>query len=712
MGFPHPARHHATLISKARLGRGARRVHLLRKGMMMRLLPRKRRAQFRLVGITIAAVLLSVGVYASGEGRPPATQENLQAWHSTMTKVPRPSAGGCFTAAYPEVVWRETACVAPPSVPMAPKRGPAPRRDMGGGIGGIVTERPLEASSIPITRAYGSFEKVINPNLLRVNSVPREAEPGEPPSPPTMPDSYTLQLNTNRFRVEECADSAAPGLCWGWKQFVFANDGTPQPNPNPNLTPSRLYIVYWLLHYNQTCPDNWTDFPDRGEIHCSREVGAPPIPNISIKNIASPTLRLEGSITKTVDGKDADAITFNDGATHVFTATGPEIILHPLPPEPALGWTQVEFNVFGFGRGAMAVFNPEASFNVRTTIDGASPLKPGCEPVGYSDEKNNLHFGPPGAVPTSPAPALIINESVTGLVATDACKAAEVVGDTHQYTFAGLFYDFQATGDFVEAQAGSTFEVQTRKVSGAPTWPNTSVNRSVAMRMGTSRLALCDGTRLVVNGITTGLPSGESLLLPTGVAIHRVNNVYTFKDPAGNSVRVKANAGYIDLGLGLGPGAATVRGLLGNPNGDPNYLEARDGSVLRVPLSHADLYGRFGNSWRVSPSATLLQPCNTVTGGNPTAPFYAGNLDPYRRLAAQEICRAASVTPQWLDTCSLDVAVLGSNAATVYIGLQRPAVDANPVQPPVCIPANTHPNCPTPTPPCLPGQPSCPRTGG
>ncbi len=77
------------------------------------------------------------------------------------------------------------------------------------------------------------------------------------------------------------------------------------------------------------------------------------------------------------------------------------------------------------------------------------------------------------------------------------CDSAEVWGDTHQVAFGGTLYDFQATGDFVEAQVGSNFEVQTRKVSGAPNWPNTSVNRSVATRMGNTRVAVCDGTRLV-----------------------------------------------------------------------------------------------------------------------------------------------------------------------------------------------------------------------
>ncbi|MEU1755598.1 hypothetical protein ABZ436_23460 [Micromonospora matsumotoense] len=557
-------------------------------------------------------------------------------------------------------------------------------------------------------------------NLLSVTSVP----PGSPPSGPTMPGSYSFQLNTNHLRVQECNGSPTAGLCRGWKQFVFANDGTKGGNPNPDPSPSRLYVEYWLLHYNpdpsqgQPCPPGWTEAPDDAETHCSRKTEAIELPYLPIQGIARPALRLDGSITKTADGQETDTATFNDGLGRIYSSTGAGV-LHVLPPEPeepGSEWTQVEFNVFGYGRGSTARFNPEASFNVRTTIEDGSPVKPDCQNFGFSSERNNLNFGPPGPVPSSPAPAVVINESVQGAAAASACRIAAIIGDTHQYTFGGLFYDFQATGDFIEAQAGSTFEVQTRKAPGGANWPNTSINRSVALRMGSSRLALCDGARLVVNGTTTSLPAGESLLLPNGVAIDRVNNVYTFKDPSGNSVRATvntavnagANTVYLDLGVGVGPGAPTVRGLLGNPDDDYHYLQIKDGIALPVPLSHTDLYERFGNSWRVSPSATLLQPCTPVAVGNPTAPFYASNLSTNTRLWAQEICRARQVTTLWLDTCALDVGVLGATAAPIYLGLQPPKFDATPVQPPVCIPDNTHPTCPTPT--CSPA--GCGRVGG
>ena len=71
------------------------------------------------------------------------------------------------------------------------------------------------------------------------------------------------------------------------------------------------------------------------------------------------------------------------------------------------------------------------------------------------------------------------------------CAAATSVGDTHLTTFNGLLYDFQASGDFVLAQVDPDFVVQTRQVSGAPTWPDASVNSAVATRMGKTKVAVC-----------------------------------------------------------------------------------------------------------------------------------------------------------------------------------------------------------------------------
>ena len=121
-----------------------------------------------------------------------------------------------------------------------------------------------------------------------------------------------------------------------------------------------------------------------------------------------------------------------------------------------------------------------------------------------------------------------------------------------------------------------------------------------------------------------------------------------------------------------------MRGLLGNPDGDVKRLEAKDGTQFSVPISFEDLYRRFGDSWRVSPIRTLLASYGQLAAGNPAAPFYATNLNPEVRQRALGICAQARVAQGWLESCALDVAVIGEKAAQVYVGLQPPVLIGNP----------------------------------
>src|SRR5258706_13469990 len=94
------------------------------------------------------------------------------------------------------------------------------------------------------------------------------------------------------------------------------------------------------------------------------------------------------------------------------------------------------------------------------------------------------------------------------------CVGGTSIGDTHLTNFNGLYYDFQASGDFLLAATGEHlsqrrhhrreapgFVVQTRQKSGAPAWPNASVNKAVAMQFGKTQAGVClEPTRLMVNG--------------------------------------------------------------------------------------------------------------------------------------------------------------------------------------------------------------------
>ena len=294
---------------------------------------------------------------------------------------------------------------------------------------------------------------------------------------------------------------------------------------------------------------------------------------------------------------------------------------------------------------------------------------------GFTGETNNLSFGPSAPGASAPGPAIVATESSAG-GATANCSAATTVGDTHLTNFHGLLYDFQASGEFVLAQVEPDFVVQTRQVSGAPTWPNASVNSAVATRMGKSKVALCVASaRLFIDDKPIVLGDGKSVSAPDGVDVSRRGNVYYLTSRSGYSVRATVNATWIDVLVGLGDCCAKVKGLLGNTTGNVNQIAARDGTVLTNPFNFEELYHRYADSWRVSPKESLLPACGDrdIEHGIPGKPFSAHDLDPKEYERAQAVAKAAGVKEgALLDAATLDVAVIGDAIAVRAERLGRP----------------------------------------
>ena len=219
--------------------------------------------------------------------------------------------------------------------------------------------------------------------------------------------------------------------------------------------------------------------------------------------------------------------------------------------------------------------------------------------------------------------------------------------------------------------------MQTRQVSGAPTFPDVAVNSGVATQMGSTRVALCLPGRLVVDGETTNLEDGGTLLVDADtVKVTRTGNAYLIRSQTGDSVHAVVNASWIDVSVGLGTVPTNAKGLLVSANGNVNQIAARDGTVLTSPFSFDEIYGPYADSWRVSAEESLLSVCDEVPAatGIPTGTFYAGALNPRDFNHGRAICEAAGVkVKSLLDACILDVAVLGKDAAKVYVGAPAPA---------------------------------------
>ena len=183
-------------------------------------------------------------------------------------------------------------------------------------------------------------------------------------------------------------------------------------------------------------------------------------------------------------------------------------------------WKGIEFAVVGDCCSSQATFSAGTTITVHTTTQSNSKSAPSCVVEGFTGETNNLNLEGTPALPTQASPTIASQQTNSPGTAA-SCATAAGMGDTHLTTFRDLLYDFQAWGDFELATTGPQFVVQTRQVSGAPTWPNAAVNQAVAARIGTSTVAVCTApTRVEINGHPGNLVTGCSITCPA-VAMSR-----------------------------------------------------------------------------------------------------------------------------------------------------------------------------------------------
>jgi len=575
----------------------------------------------------------------------PAIAKTRSAWRKSLLRLPHPETG-CYASSFPRVEWKPVTCGTPPDYPILPARGHAKHFVVGGGGSNDFAANPTGT----ISAVEGSFASV-SAGITESGPIGNTG--------PAVADAYTLQVNTNTFASSACAGSPNPS-CQGWEQFVYEN----------NNVSHRVFIQYWLIQYNTACPAGWTqfNFTGSGDIYCFRSTTTASLPaGQPVSNFGNMTL-------------GASVTTTSDQAT-ITAGSNAAMIVGLNAVAASAGWTDAEFNVFGDGGnadgGGQAAFGANSTIVVKTTVHNGTRNAPTCQMESFTGETNNLTLVGTSAIATQPAPAIEFTQSnVPGSAA--ACVTAGGIGDTHLSTFGGLLYDFQASGDFVLAQTDKDFMVQARQVSGAPTWPNASVNKAVATRMGETRVAVCTApSRLEVDGTATDVGDGQTLSLASGVDILHTGDVYLVADQKGNSMRAELNDTYINVTVGLGRWPAEVHGVLANAKGQVNKIEARTGAVLTAPFPFADLYHEYADSWRVPAKESLLSVCGDreIETGIPKKPFYARDLDPQVYKRARAVCTAAGVkVPSLLEACTLDVAVIGrKTAAKVFAGLRAPA---------------------------------------
>jgi hypothetical protein len=568
------------------------------------------------------------------------SKQERDAFRTKMEQIAVPGKG-CFTAKYPDASWKSVQCGQAPKTPNPVARGANPFT-VGAG-----TDYFIQVTG-NISAASGSFDSV--------TGVTSEYGPRYDTPSTVHPNTYSLQLNANEFSTTVCG--GAPS-CVGWEQFLFS-----QSQCSPSAC---IFIEFWLINHGSPCPTAaWSYYAGTPTTvpGCYMNTAFASVPVQSLANLAQ--LTLSGSVS---GGLDVVKISTPNGD---INATAQDSILNL-----AQGWTGGEYNLVGDCCDFEAFFNSGSNITVRLSANNGTTNAPTYTTsfLGATAERNNLSLvGSPTPV-GGVAPAIVFREAGGGQI-----PPGFTVGDPHLTTFHGAHYDFQASGDFVLAQADPDLIVQARQKPWSAN-PNVAVNTGVGIKMGDSRVTVCL-SGVEVNGVPTQIPDGATLPLTGGVTVSRRGGTYVASRPSGDVIQAQLMGSYIDVSVTIGlTNPRNVRGLLGDDG--ESGLVMRNGTKLRAPITW-DTWRRYADSWRVAPKDSLLCHGGQVPPGMPQKPTTVEDLKPDEREKAEAICTRAGVSRgPLLNDCMLDVTLLGNpSAADVFVYAPKPKTVVMPLPPP------------------------------
>jgi hypothetical protein len=337
-----------------------------------------------LAATVIAAASVGAGTASAATGSVAQTKGE---WQAAMAHVAQPGAG-CFSASYPALTWHAVKCVAAPRIPLVPRgavashAGPATVGD-GTDYSAVVTGK--------ISKAVGTFT-----NVTKGITVKGEAggSGGE------VANAVSLQLNSEFFTGSPaCAGASDPSSCQAWQQFVYTYQ---------NKTIGYIFMQYWLIGYNATCPSGWFTY----STDCYTNSASKQVPTLTAAQLG--TLKL-GATAKT-GGNDAVSLTVGTGTASSVTGKDTKVDL-------AKFWNTTEWGVYGDGGGSAATFSANASLEAQTALTATSSGAPKCVKEGFTGETNNLSLAATPALGSEPSPT-IGSKQTDGTTGTASCKTA------------------------------------------------------------------------------------------------------------------------------------------------------------------------------------------------------------------------------------------------------------------------------------------------
>ncbi len=269
------------------------------------------------------------------------------------------------------------------------------------------------------------------------------------------------------------------------------------------------------------------------------------------------------------------------------------------------------------------------------------------------------------------------NTAYAGCDTAQCAPNASVVGDPNFVTLDGLYYAYQGAGEY-DLVTGDGISIQAR-------FQSTDVTSTVSQ---TTAVAVeADGN---VYSMRAGEPpkvqrASEVVANPvsSGSGAHYKATDFGFEllSSQGDYVRVQSAGSFLDVHITLPEWRkGKVSGLLGNYDGNPkNEFQLRDGTTLQDSISNLDLYGIFGNSWRIEQANSRLpyRPGESTLGFTDLLfPLFREDNPQMDAATAADICNDGGVTAAGLvDGCIHDVMMTGDPAFVEGLAEATPPIE-------------------------------------
>jgi hypothetical protein len=338
------------------------------------------------------AVAHAKPVGASARSAPAAAQSGPRtkaAWQTDMAHIRQPGRG-CYSASYPALTWHAVKCVTAPKVRLSPALVAKSAKRAEPAATGNSDDYSAKVSGT-ISQAVGTFADV-SPSVTEEGLVNNSGS--------QVANSFSLQMNSQFFSGSPACDgSSDPSDCQAWQQFVYVYGGSS----------STIFMQYWLLNYDATCPSNWyTSGTD-----CFTNSDAAVVSTLTASQLASVQL----SATAASGGNDGVSLSVGSGTATSVSNSDSEVDL-------ASYWNTTQWNVIGQDDGSEANFGSDTSLEAQTALtDSSGSAAPSCVSEGFTGETNNLNLTSTPELGGEPSPAMA-SQQTNGTTGTVSCATA------------------------------------------------------------------------------------------------------------------------------------------------------------------------------------------------------------------------------------------------------------------------------------------------